>query len=246
MTLKILKPIRHFYARKNTQMREENTPKEGEETLHFSSLAHRKVFAHIRKHPNSDVSGALLVREDDKDNAFIEDAIPLFHSESGNVSVLNEIALTHIQKYANTSHPNGTMRVGGLYFANGNLYAGVLPDRAQGLAEAVGDGARNGIRCVLLEPMAFVEQRANRGLDMGYIGSTEKVSTSNSISPFRVFKNNANNNNFELKEQDKGSVKVVLAPPLDLDAASTNTKNVCDFDDHFDDVGKDWRNASFS
>ena len=49
---------------------------------------------------------------------------------------------------------------------------------------------------------------------MGYIGSTEKVSTSNSISPFRVFKNNANNNNFELKEQDKGSVKVDLAPPL--------------------------------
>lgn len=239
MTLKILKPIRHFYARANTQMREENTPKEGEETLHFSSLAHRKVFAHIRKHPNSDVSGALLVREDDKDNAFIEDAIPLFHSESGNVSVLNEIALTHIQKYANTSHPNGTMRVGGLYFANGNLCAGVLPDRAQGLAEAVGGGARNGIRCVLLEPTAFDAE-------------TKNVSTSKSSSPFRVFKsnnNNANNMNFELKEQDKGTVKVVLAPPLDdLDAVSTdtNTKDVCDFDDHFDDVGKDWRNASFS
>ena len=239
MTLKILERIRHFYARANTQMREENTPKEGEETLHFSSLAHRKVFAHIRKHPNSDVSGALLVREDDKDNAFIEDAIPLFHSESGNVSVLNEIALTHIQKYANTSHPIGTMRVGGLYFANGNLYAGVLPDRAQGLAEAVGGGARNGIRCVLLEPTAFDAE-------------TKNVSTSKSSSPFRVFKsnnNNANNVNFELKEQDKGTVKVVLAPPLDdLDAASTNTntKDVCDFDDHFDDVGKDWRNASFS
>ena len=149
---------------------------------------------------------------------------------------MNEIALTHIQKYANTSHPNGTMRVGGLYFANGNLYAGVLPDRAQGLAEAVG-GARNGIRCVLLDPTAFDAE-------------TKNVSTSKSSSPFKVFKsnnNNANNMNFELKEQDKGTVKVVLAPPLDdLDAASTNTKDVCDFDDHFDDVGKDWRNASFS
>ena len=115
----------------------------------------------------------------------------------------------------------------------------MLPDRAQGLAEAVGGGARNGIRCVLLEPTAFDAE-------------TKNVSTSKSSSPFRVFKsnnNNANNVNFELKEQDKGTVKVVLAPPLDdLDAASTNTntKDVCDFDDHFDDVGKDWRNASFS
>jgi len=240
--LKILKPIRHFYPRKK-QMREENTKEGEEEIIHFSSLAHRKVFAHILKHPNSDVSGALLVREDDKDNTFYEDAIPLFHSESGNVSVLNEIALTHIQKYANTSHPIGAMHVGGLYFANGNIYAGkggkgVLPDRAQGLAEAVGGGARNGIRCVLVHPTAFDAE-------------TKKVSTSKSSSPFRVFKsnnNNANNNNFELKEQDKGSVKVVLAPPLDrLDALPpTNTKEVFDFDDHFDDVGKDWRNASFS
>ena len=47
----------------------------------------------------------------------------------------------------------------------------------------------------------------------------------------RANRDNANNMNIELKEQDKGTVKVVLAPPLDdLDAATQIALDAADRD----------------
>ena len=205
-----------------------------------------KVFSHVLKHPHSDVSGVLLTssspRKDDAKHhhVVVLDAIPLFHCESIDASAMNEIALAQTHKYARSKN----MSVCGMYFANGNFNNNgekeKLPDRAKGLADAIEnsvleeeEGKRRHvpIHCLLLDA----------GKLKSFVESSRSTSTSSTLAPFRVFSSAARSDGSgaELKERADIPARVV---PSSLERRFD--RNVADFDDHFDDVSKDWRNTT--
>ena len=188
--------------------------------------------------------------------------MPLFHCESIDCAGMNEIALTQVQKYAKTRE----MRICGAYFAGANFThkknknndsgdvserssessGDLLPDRAKGLADAIGkaaaassEGGGGGgddgvdVQCLLLDAgklKPFLDD----------IDSKNDENTTVNAAPFRVFHgSNYSNNGGELKERANAVVRCSNAFVL---PSSSEQQPVYDFDDHFDDIGKDWRN----
>ena len=209
-----------------------------------------KIFSHVFKHPHSDVSGLLLTSSvEDKDatsrDVTVLDAIPLFHRESIDCAAMNEIALAHAHTYATSKNA----RICGLYFANGNFSSEeeekLLPDRAKGLADAIEqhnttrDDKERGVRMYwyLL-------------LDAGKLKSFVE-DPSSTLAPFRVFSRSESNNKSDECGFGGGSAlkeradKIVRGPLASADERRRwFDRNVADFDDHFDDVSKDWRNTT--
>ena len=224
-----------------------------------------KIFSHVFKHPHSDVSGLLLTSSssvEDKDATNVLDAIPLFHRESIDCAAMNEIALAHAHAHATSKNA----RICGMYFANGRnfttLYTSnnnndekeeeeeeeqllLLPDRAKGLADAIEqhnttrDDKERGVRMYwyLL-------------LDAGKLKSFVE-DPSSTLAPFRVFSRSESNNKSDECGFGGGSAlkeradKIVRGPLASADERRRwFDRNVADFDDHFDDVSKDWRNIT--
>lgn len=229
-------------------------------TITLNETSARKVFSHALSHPHADVSGALLCssssnssnKNDNNNNNKLEivDAMPLFHCESIDCAAMNEIALTQVQKYAKTRE----MRICGVYFAGGNFnnnnendsgsFGGgndLLPNRAKGLADAIGKanaseggggGDEQDVQCLLLDA----------GKLKPFLDAIDSKNVEFVAAPFRVFNHGSNynsNNGGELKERANAFVRCSNAFVL---PSSSERGTVYDFDDHFDDIGKDWRN----
>lgn len=230
-------------------------------TITLNETSARKVFSHALSHPHADVSGALLCsassnsnkNNDNDNNRLLEivDAMPLFHCESIDCAAMNEIALTQVQKYAKTRE----MRICGAYFAGGNFNNNndnnnggggggdlLLPNRAKGLADAIGKanaseggggGDEQDVQCLLLDA----------GKLKPFLDAIDSKNVEFVAAPFRVFNHgsnyNSNNGGGELKERANAFVRCSNAFVL---PSSSEGGTVYDFDDHFDDIGKDWRN----
>jgi len=216
-----------------------------------------KIFSHVFKHPHSDVSGLLLtsssssVEDKERDvTTKVLDAIPLFHRESIDCAAMNEIALAHAHTYATSKNA----RICGLYFANGGNFSSeeeeeekllLLPEsRAKGLADAIAHNTTHDdeARCVYVlfvdagKLKAFVEESSR--------------SSSTTLLPFRVFSRESNNENNNTKSGGGSELKArsdiparVCVPDAD-ERQRRFDRDVADFDDHFDDVSKDWRNTT--
>ena len=234
-------------------------------TISLNETSARKVFSHVLSHPHADVSGALLCgavssssSQNNNNNREIVDAMPLFHCESIDCAAMNEIALTQVQKYAKTRE----MRICGVYFASGNFNTNnnsnvnsdsssgdLLPDRAKGLADAIGkaassEGGGGGevdeVQCLLLDAgklKPFLDATLDSKND-------EKTTAVVVAAPFRVFSgSNYSNNGGELKRRANAVVRCSSnAFALPSSSSERREQPVYDFDDHFDDIGKDWRN----
>lgn len=222
-----------------------------------------KIFSHVFKHPHSDVSGLLLtssssssVEDDDKDAKTndddvtiikVSDAIPLFHRESIDCAAMNEIALAHAHTYATSKNA----RICGLYFANGGNFSSeeeeeklLLPEsRAKGLADAIAHNTHEDeARCVYV---LFVDA----GKLKSFVEESSR-SSSTTLLPFRVFSRESNNENNNTKSGGGSELKArsdiparVCVPDAD-ERQRRFDRDVADFDDHFDDVSKDWRNTT--
>ena len=239
------------------------TTKTGRSAVQLDPTSCSKIFSHVFKHPHSDVSGLLLtsssssVEDDDKDAKTndddvtiikVSDAIPLFHRESIDCAAMNEIALAHAHTYATSKNA----RICGLYFANGGNFIMseeeeklLLPDRAKGLADAIAHNTHEDedeAHCVYVlfvdagKLKAFVEESSS--------------SSSTTLLPFRVFSRESNNENnnksgggSELKARSDIPARVCV-PDADERQRRRFDRDVADFDDHFDDVSKDWRNTT--
>jgi hypothetical protein len=230
-------------------------------TISLNETSARKVFSHVLSHPHADVSGALLCgavsssssQNNNNNNREIVDAMPLFHCESIDCAAMNEIALTQVQKYAKTRE----MRICGVYFASGNFNntnssgnvnsdgsGDLLPDRAKGLADAIGkaassEGGGGGevdeVQCLLLDA-----GKLKPFLDATLDSKNDEQTTVVVAAPFRVFSgSNYSNNGGELKRRANAVVRCCSNA---LPSSSERREPVYDFDDHFDDIGKDWRN----
>jgi len=146
------------------------------------------------------------------------------------------------------------MRICGDCFAIGNFNANnnsnvnsdssgdLLPARAKGLADAIGksaaassEGGGGGgevdeVQCLLLDA-----GKLKPFLDA-------KTTTAVVAAPFRVFSgSNYSNNGGELKQRANAVVRC-SSNAFALPSSSERRQPVYDFDDHFDDIGKDWRN----
>ena len=227
-------------------------------SVQLDSTSCSKIFSHVFKHPHSDVSGLLLTSsssvEDNKDATNddvtkVLDAIPLFHRESIDCAAMNEIALAHAHTYATSKNA----RICGLYFANGGNFSSeeeeeekllLLPEsRAKGLADAIAHNTHEDeAHCVYV---LFV--------DAGKLKSfveESRSSSSTTLLPFRVFSRESNNENNNTKSGGGSELKArsdiparVCVPDAD-ERQRRFDRDVADFDDHFDDVSKDWRNTT--
>ena len=213
-----------------------------------------KIFSHVFKHPHSDVSGLLLTSSvEDKDDArdvTVLDAIPLFHRESIDCAAMNEIALAHAHTYATSKNA----RICGLYFANGGNFIMseeeeklLLPDRAKGLADAIAHNTHEDedeAHCVYV---LFVDA----GKLKAFVEESSRSSTT-TLLPFRVFSRESNNENnttksgggSELKARSDIPARVCVPNADERQRRHWFDRDVADFDDHFDDVSKDWRNTT--
>ena len=215
-----------------------------------------KIFSHVFKHPHSDVSGLLLtsssssVEDKERDvTTKVLDAIPLFHRESIDCAAMNEIALAHAHTYATSKNA----RICGLYFANGGNFSSeeeeeekllLLPEsRAKGLADAIAHNTHEDeAHCVYV---LFVDA----GKLKSFVEESSR-SSSTTLLPFRVFSRESNNENNNTKSGGGSELKArsdiparVCVPDAD-ERQRRFDRDVADFDDHFDDVSKDWRNTT--
>jgi len=157
---------------------------------------------------------------------------------------MNEIALAHAHAHATSKNA----RICGLYFANGNFSSEeeeklLLPDRAKGLADAIAHNTHEDeAHCVYV---LFV--------DAGKLKSfvEESSSSSTTLLPFRVFSRESNNENnnksgggSELKARSDIPARVCVPDADERQRRHWFDRDVADFDDHFDDVSKDWRNTT--
>ena len=217
-----------------------------------------KIFSHVFKHPHSDVSGLLLTSSssvEDKDATNVLDAIPLFHRESIDCAAMNEIALAHAHTYATSKNA----RICGLYFANGGNFGSreeeeeeklmLLPEsRAKGLADAIAHNTTHEDEAPCCVYVLFVDA----GKLKAFVEESSR-SSSTTLLPFRVFSRESNNENTtttksgggsELKARSDIPARVCVPDADERQRRHWFDRDVADFDDHFDDVSKDWRNIT--
>lgn len=192
-----------------------------------SQNAYIKLVLHSLKHPTSAVNGVLIGRiSSSNDTVEITDAVPLFHSQIPLLPQL-EISLILIEEYFSTKGLN----IVGYFHANERSDDFELG----GVAKNIGDHI-----------CRYFPQAAILLLDNKKLEALKKSKSSSAIMQLYVRDASKNwklvqsdaNNRFSLKEP---SANVIL-----LDYISSEKWNdIVDFDDHLDDISKDWLNPGF-
>eukprot|EP00271_Cylindrocystis_brebissonii_P018989 TRINITY_DN5577_c0_g1_i1.p1 TRINITY_DN5577_c0_g1~~TRINITY_DN5577_c0_g1_i1.p1 ORF type:complete len:243 (-),score=34.49 TRINITY_DN5577_c0_g1_i1:708-1436(-) len=227
----------------------------------LSQTAYVKLLLHCLKNPYGAVNGVLLGvapdrpvtpaltdqdashREDGEGNSgsaggtanvVIEDAIPLFHSGLG-LAPLLEIALAQIEEHCQRSRSSGKhkgLSIVGLYYANELHDDQELGPIARKIADHIAKSC----------PMACALLVDNEVL-------TEAVKHSVSQPAVQLYSCDSSRT-WRKSRQSSGGVlatevrlREVMAPQLLVDyVAEERYREVVDFEDHLDDLRKDWLN----
>ncbi|XP_024157373.1 ER membrane protein complex subunit 8/9 homolog [Rosa chinensis] len=198
----------------------------GELRYEITQNAYIKLVLHALKHKTSAVNGILVSRVSPKNDVVeIIDSVPLFHSQLGLLPQL-EISLILIEEHFVTKGLN----IVGYFHANERF-----DDHELGsLAKNVGDHIYR-----------YLPQAAVLLLDNKKLGALSKTKDRSPVVQvafmFLIFASRiwklvgSDGNQLTIKEP---SANVVL-----LDHISTEKwQDVVDFDDHLDDISKDWLN----
>ncbi|KAG5053469.1 hypothetical protein AAZX31_02G283700 [Glycine max] len=186
--------------------------------------AYIKLVLHSLKHPTSAVNGVLIGRiSASNDVVEIADAVPLFHSHIPLLPQL-EISLIMIEEYFSAKGLN----IVGYFHANERSDDSELGSVAKNIGDHI---------CRYF-PQAAVLLLDNKKLD-----ALKKSKDRSAIMQLYVRDTSKNwklvqsdgNNRFSLKEP---SANLVLLDYI----ASEKWNDVVDFDDHLDDISKDWLN----
>eukprot|EP00742_Colponemidia_sp_Colp-10_P005169 GILJ01005519.1.p2 GENE.GILJ01005519.1~~GILJ01005519.1.p2 ORF type:complete len:198 (-),score=28.77 GILJ01005519.1:118-711(-) len=180
----------------------------------LSSDGYCKAVLHACRWPDKEVIG-LLLGSIDKNQIVIRDAIPLFHSQT--LSMMLEAALLQVEKYCESVE---SVRIVGCYFANSNLSDDRVNVVATRLAERIASHYQNA--CVL-------------AIDNKSIGDEEVSLPAKAYlwDPHQSMLKSTSD--VQLAE----GTKAALSSYMD----SAVYTAICDFDDHFDDLSKDWTNT---
>ncbi|WJX64996.1 hypothetical protein P8452_49707 [Trifolium repens] len=184
--------------------------------------AYIKLVLHSLKHPTSAVNGVLIGRISN-DTVEITDAVPLFHSQIPLLPQL-EISLILIEEYFSAKGLN----IVGYFHANERSDEFELG----GVAKNIGDHISR-----------YIPQAAILLLDNKKLEALKKSKGGGAVVQLYVRDASKNwklvpsdvNNRFSLKEP---SANLILLDYI----SSEKYKDIVDFDDHLDDISKDWLN----
>ena len=197
----------------------------GELRYEVSQNAYIKLVLHARKHKTAAVNGVLVGRVSPQKNDVVEitDSVPLFHNHLGLLPNL-EISLILIEEH---------------YSAQGLGIVGYFHAKARfddvelsGVAKNIGD------HICRYFPQSAVLLLDNKKL--------EALPKGKGLSPVMQLYTRDASKNWKLVGSDGGSQLVTKEPAANvvlLDYLSSEKwQDVVDFDDHLDDISKDWLN----
>ncbi|KNA11191.1 hypothetical protein SOVF_137500 [Spinacia oleracea] len=193
----------------------------GELMYEIGQNAYIKLVLHALKHKASPVNGVLVGRFDGgKGVVEITDAIPLFHSNIGLLPAL-EIALMQIEeKYASQG-----LSLVGYFHANERSDDNDLGNVAKNIGDHI---------CRYF-PQAGVLLLDNKKLE-----ALPKVKDRSPVMQLY----SKDGSKWKVEESGRLVLKEPSANIILLDYASTQKwEEIVDFDDHLDDINKDWLNA---
>ncbi|KAL2650178.1 hypothetical protein R1flu_018306 [Riccia fluitans] len=200
----------------------------GENKYELSQRAYIKIVLHALKHQYSAVNGVLIGKvsgagsgnEDGNSKLEILDAVPLFHEQLGLLPML-ELALTQVDEYL-AGDKEGLV-IAGYYHANERVDDYELSP----LARKIGD------HIARFCPQAGVLLLDNRLLGSIGKGASKKpvvqLYTKDAVRGWRV------SGDILLKEPAANSI-------LTDYISEKREQQVVDFDDHLQDISKDWLN----
>ncbi|KAF3453284.1 hypothetical protein FNV43_RR03724 [Rhamnella rubrinervis] len=196
----------------------------GELRYEISQTAYIKLVLHSIKHKTSAVNGVLLGRVSSKNDVVeVTDSVPLFHSHIGLLPQL-EISLILIEEY---------------YAAKGLNIVGYFHANERFDDYELGSVAKNiGDHIYRYFPQAAILLLDNKKLDA--------LQKSKDRSPVMQLYSKDASKNWKLVGSD-GSYQLTMKEPsanvVLLDYISNEKwQGVVDFDDHLDDISKDWMN----
>lgn len=193
----------------------------GEAKYEIHQNAYVKLVLHALKHRTSAVNGVLVGRLSGDDTVEIVDSVPLFHSQIGLLPPL-EIALIMIEEYYN----NKGLSIVGYFHANERFDDFELSN----VAKNIGDHITKyfpGAALLLLD---------NKKLEALPKGKDR-------IPVMQLYTKDASRS-WKLVGSDRLTFKEPSANVILLDYISSQKwKDITDFDDHLDDISKDWLNS---
>lgn len=193
----------------------------GEAKYEIHQNAYIKLVLHALKHRTSAVNGVLVGRLSGDDTVEIVDSVPLFHSQIGLLPPL-EIALIMIEEYYN----NKGLSIVGYFHANERFDDFELSN----VAKNIGDHITKyfpGAALLLLD---------NKKLEALPKGKDR-------IPVMQLYTKDASRS-WKLVGSDRLTFKEPSANVILLDYISSEKwKDITDFDDHLDDISKDWLNS---
>ncbi|XP_057523657.1 ER membrane protein complex subunit 8/9 homolog [Amaranthus tricolor] len=193
----------------------------GELTYEIGQNAYIKIVLHALKHKSSAVNGVLVGRYDaGKGIVQISDAVPLFHSNTGLLPSL-EIALMQIEEHFASQE----VSLVGYFHANERSDDYDLSN----VAKNIGD------HLCRYFPQAGILLLDNRKLE-----ALPKVKDRSPVMQLY----SRDGSKWKVEENSHLVMKEPSANMILLDYVSTQKwEGIIDFDDHLDDISKDWLNA---
>ncbi|WOG98482.1 hypothetical protein DCAR_0417825 [Daucus carota subsp. sativus] len=198
----------------------------GEFRYEIGQNAYIKLILHSLKHSSSAVNGVLLGRVSGDANSVVEisDSVPLFHSQIGLLPPL-EIALLMIEEY----YSRQGLSIVGYFHANERFDDFELG----GVAKNIGDHIYK-----------YFPQAALLLLDNKKLGALSK---GKDRSPVMQLYTRDASRTWKFIGSDGSSQLALKEPSANVvlqDYISTGkAENITDFDDHLDDISKDWLNS---
>ncbi|MCL7032460.1 hypothetical protein MKW94_014130 [Papaver nudicaule] len=196
----------------------------GELKYEIGQNAYIKLVLHALKHKTSSVNGILVGRVGKDDVIEISDSIPLSHSQIGLLPAL-ELALIQIEEH----YGSQGMSVVGYYHGNERYDDAELGN----VAKRIGDHIHKYF------PQAVVILLDNKKL--------EALPKGKGLSPVVEFYTKDASKTWRQGGGSDGGGRLTIREPSSnivlLDYISSEKwKEVVDFDDHLDDISKDWLN----
>ncbi|PHT42378.1 ER membrane protein complex subunit 8/9 -like protein [Capsicum baccatum] len=198
----------------------------GESNYEIHQNAYIKLILHALKHKTSSVNGALLGRiSGNGDNVEIIESVPLFHSQIGLLPPL-EISLIMIEEY----YADKGLSIVGYFHANEGFDDFEVGNVAKNIADHIYKYFPQA--ALLLLDNKKLEALLKEGKDRSPVMQlyTKEVSRC-----WKLAGADAASSSLKIKEP---SANIVL---LDY-VSSGKWKDIVDFDDHLDDINKDWLN----
>ncbi|KAI4321728.1 hypothetical protein MLD38_035076 [Melastoma candidum] len=190
----------------------------------ISQAAYIKLVLHAIKHSTSAVNGVLLGRPSSSDASLTEisDAVPLFHSHLGLLPNL-EISLILIEEY----YGGKGLSVVGYFHANERYNDSELG----GVARNIGDHI---YRYFPNAPILLLDNKKVEALEKG-----------KDLSPVMQLYTRDASKNWKLSP-DGGSRLILKEPSANVVLmdyiSSEKWRDIVDFDEHLDDISRDWLN----